>query len=55
MEGIKQWAFSVCAAMVACGLCQMLLPKAGMEKIFRMTVSIFFLCCLLSPIVLQNP
>lgn len=55
MDAIKQWAFSICAAMVAAGLAQMLLPKSGMEKIFRTTVSIFFLCCLLSPIVLRDP
>ena len=55
MEAIKQWAFSICAAMVACGLSQMLLPKSSMEKIFRTTVSVFFLCCLLSPLVLQKP
>lgn len=55
MEAIKQWAFSICAAMVTCGLSQTLLPKSSMEKIFRTTVSIFFLCCLLSPIVLQKP
>lgn len=55
MEGLKQWAFSVCAAMVACGICRMLIPSSGMEKMFRTTVSVFFLCCLLSPMVFQVP
>lgn len=55
MSGIKQWAFSVCAAMIACGIAQMILPRGGMEKIFRVTVSVFFLCCLLSPVVIRSP
>lgn len=55
MEAVKTWAFSVCAAMVACGLAQMVLPRGSMEKVFRMTVSVFFLCCLLSPVVLRDP
>lgn len=55
MDAIKQWAFSICAAMVACGLAQMVLPNSGMEKIFRTTVSVFFLCCLLSPVFLRVP
>lgn len=53
MEAVRQWAFAVCAAMVACGLARMVLPKAGMEKIFRATVSVFFLCCLLMPVAVR--
>lgn len=52
--GMKQWAFALCAAMVACGIAQMLLPKGNMQKIMQMTVSVFFLCCMLSPVALQN-
>lgn len=55
MEALQTWAFSVCAAMVACGIAQIVLPKGSMEKVFRITVSIFFLCCLLSPILLRGP
>lgn len=54
MQAIQQWAFSICAAMVACGLAQMLLPPSNMEKVFRTTVSVFFLCCLLSPMLLRG-
>ena len=55
MESLQAWAFSVCSSMVACGLAQMILPKGSMQKIFQVTVSVFFLCCLLSPIVLRAP
>ncbi|MCI8649282.1 MAG: hypothetical protein HFG20_04115 [Anaerotruncus sp.] len=52
MDGIRQWAFGLCAAATACGVAQMVLPKSNLQKMFRMTASIFFLCCLLSPVAL---
>lgn len=55
MDSIRQWAFSLCVAMAAGGIAQMLMPKSGLEKIFRLTVSAFFLCCLLSPFVFRMP
>jgi len=55
MFAIKQWAFSLCAAMIACGIARMLLPKSSMEKMFRMVVSVFFIGCMLSPFILRNP
>jgi len=55
MDALKQWAFSICCAMVACGMAQLLLPKSGMERIFKLCVSVFFLCALLSPILLASP
>ncbi|HHY53269.1 MAG TPA: stage III sporulation protein AF [Clostridiales bacterium] len=55
MSAVKEWAFSLCAAMVAAGLLRMLLPKSNLEKILRMVLSVFFLCCLLSPAVLKFP
>ena len=50
MEEIRQWAFGICAAAVACGLTQMILPKSSMQRVFGITSSVFFLACLLSPI-----
>lgn len=54
MEAVKQWGFSLCAAMVACGIAHMMLPKSNLEKMFRMVVSVFFICAILSPIVLRD-
>lgn len=51
MEQVRNWAFSVCAAAIACGIAQMILPKSSMQKIFNVTSSVFFLCCLLSPVI----
>lgn len=55
MSAVREWAFALCAAMVAAGLVRMLLPKSNLEKMLRMVLSIFFLCCLLSPAVLRAP
>lgn len=52
MEAVRQWAFGLCAAAVACALAQLVLPGAGMQRVFRITYSVFFLCCLLSPVAL---
>lgn len=51
MDDIRQWAFGICAAAIACGLAQMIMPKSGMQRIFNITSSVFFLGCLLSPII----
>lgn len=55
MDAIRQWAFSLCAAMVACGIAQLLMPKSTLESMFKLVSSVFFLCCLLSPVMLRFP
>ena len=55
MSALIQWAFALCAAMVAMGLCRRLIPSSGMERTFRFVVSIFFLAVLLSPVVFRFP
>lgn len=52
MESIRQWAFGICAAAIACGLAQLILPKSNMQRLFNITSSVFFLSCLLSPLAL---
>lgn len=52
MEALRQWAFGICAAAIACGLIQLVLPQSGMQKVFRVTAGVFFLGCILSPLVL---
>ena len=55
MDGIREWGYSLCAAAIACGMMQVLIPNAGAGRVMRMTVSVFFLCCLFSPLVLRTP
>lgn len=51
MENIKVWAAAICLVAIACSMLQMLTPKAGTGRIFRLTVAAFFLCSLLAPLL----
>ena len=51
MEAVKGWAAALCAAAIGCTVLQLLAPKGGMGKIFRMITAAFFLCCLVSPLL----
>ena len=55
MEAVRTWAFSICAAMAACGIALQLMPKSNLTGVFKLVVSVFFLCCLLSPVLLRFP
>lgn len=55
MESIRQWAFGLCCAAIACGLAQLIMPKTSMQRVFQITSSVFFLSCLLSPIAVSLP
>lgn len=55
MEAIRHWAFGVCAAAIACGIIRLVLPASGMQRIFNVTASVFFLSCLLSPFFFSPP
>ena len=51
MEAIRDWALAVCVAAVAGSIAHLASPTGATQKIFRITVSVFFLCCMLSPIL----
>ena len=51
MDAIKGWAAALCAVAIGCTLLQMLAPKDGMGKIFRMITAAFFLFCLVKPLL----
>lgn len=53
LDGLREWAFGLCGAAVACGLMRILAPKSSMERVFSAVVSVFFLGCILSPIALS--
>ena len=54
MNGIREWAFSACAAMAVCGIARMVLPAGNLQKVLNITISVFFMCCLLSPLALRT-
>lgn len=51
MESIQRWAFSLCAAAVAGAIAEIFAPNGGTKRIFRLCISVFFLCCLFSPVL----
>lgn len=51
MDGIKGWAAALCVAAIGCALMQMLAPKDGMGKIFKLMLGAFFLCCMTMPLL----
>jgi len=51
LEAIKNWALAVCVAAVAGSLAHLALPSGGTQRIYKITISLFFLCCILSPIM----
>lgn len=50
LDSIKDWAFSICAASICGTMMNIILPKGDLQKIFKTVYSVFFLCCILSPI-----
>lgn len=51
MDGIRSWAFAVCAAAVCTAVMNMLLPQGSEKRIFKTVLSLFMLCSILSPIL----
>lgn len=54
MDELKSWGLTICFAALACGIASIISPPGKMEKIFKFTISIFFLCCLLYPLFIYK-
>ncbi|MBC8569605.1 stage III sporulation protein AF [Zongyangia hominis] len=54
MEVIREWAFSLCCCMVAGSLIYMLTPSKNLAKVFKITLSLFMLCCIITPFAFGN-
>ena len=50
MEGVKNWAFSVCCAGITGGILELLLPAGSIQKIYKTVFAVFFLCVFISPL-----
>lgn len=50
MESLKTWAFTVCVAALVCTAIQMLVPKKGTGRVFRMVMTAAFLLCMIYPL-----
>jgi len=40
--------------MAVCGIARMVLPAGNLQKVLNITISVFFMCCLLSPLALRT-
>lgn len=49
MEELQSWAVTVCMAALAAGIAGIVAPKGNLEKTYKFTLSLFFLCCVLIP------
>lgn len=49
MELIRNWTLTMCVTAVAGAIAGMIAPKVGAGKIFKITLSTFFLCCMIVP------
>lgn len=54
MDGIRSWAFSVCAASICGAVLNIILPEGSTQKIFKTVFCVFFLCCVISPLLKMN-
>lgn len=54
MDTIREIGTSICITMVAVGLFTMLIPNNNLTKTIKFTVSLFFICCIVVPIVNTN-
>lgn len=50
MDELHRWVFTVCCGALLCGVVSVLVPGRGMEKLMRMVLGLFLLCCLLLPV-----
>ena len=53
MEAIKSWAFSISIAAVVSTITQMLVPKGNLEKVVKISLSVFMLSIIFSPFLLD--
>ena len=51
MEGLREWALAVCAAAVAGSLAHLACPSGEVAKVYKITISVFLLCCILAPVL----
>lgn len=54
MEWLRSWALAAGCAAIAGGLALTLSPVSGIQRVFKIVLSAFFLCCVVVPLV-RNP
>lgn len=54
MNEIRDWAFSICSAAICGAVMNIILPEGSTQKIFKSTFCVFFLCCVISPLLTMD-
>ena len=49
MAEASRWVFTICCAVLICGLVSAILPSESMEKAMSLILGLFLLCCFLLP------
>ena len=51
MDMVRDYALSLCMTLIATGIFSMLIPGKSMEKVLKFALSLFFLSCLVLPVL----
>ena len=54
MDEIRNWAFSICSAAICGAVMNIILPEGSTQKIFKSVFCMFFLCCVISPLLTMD-
>jgi hypothetical protein len=51
VDMVRDYALSLCMTLIATGIFSMLIPGKSMEKVLKFALSLFFLSCLVLPVL----
>lgn len=55
MDWLRNWALAAGCAAIAGGLALTLSPESGVQRVLKLVMSAFFLCCLIVPLGTDPP
>ncbi len=55
IDALRGWAAAVGCAAVAGGLALSLSPSTGMQRVLRLSLAAFFICCMMVPLMGSRP
>lgn len=55
MNGLQEWAMTICITLAGAALFSMLVPNSSMKKVATFSINLFLLTSLISPIITSPP
>ena len=55
MNGLQEWAMTICITLAGAALFSMLVPNSSMKKVATFSINLFLLTSLISPIITEPP